>query len=93
VPLSWGDYRSGTDWALATLSDVNGYDEITPGEAMESTITLMGDKTTINVDRADFYDPMIRVTQDAQEKMDNSHQGNSVQAPIRFPVAEGCCFP
>lgn len=35
--------------------------------------------------------PMIEVTETAQEKIDNYLQENSVQAPIRIQVAEGCC--
>jgi len=34
---------------------------------------------------------MIEVTEEAQEKIDNYLQENSVQAPIRIQVAEGCC--
>ena len=34
---------------------------------------------------------MIEVTEKAQEKIDNYLQENSVQAPIRIQVAEGCC--
>ena len=34
---------------------------------------------------------MIEVTQKAQEKIDRYLQENSVQAPIRIQVAEGCC--
>jgi Fe-S cluster assembly iron-binding protein IscA len=36
-------------------------------------------------------DPMIEVTEKAQEKIDNYLQENSVQAPIRIQMAEGCC--
>ncbi|UCF82147.1 MAG: IscA/HesB family protein [Desulfobacteraceae bacterium] len=34
---------------------------------------------------------MIEVTEKAQEKIDNYLQENSVKAPIRIQVAEGCC--
>lgn len=34
---------------------------------------------------------MIEVTDKAQEKIDNYLRENSVQAPIRIQVAEGCC--
>ena len=34
---------------------------------------------------------MIEVTEKAQEKIDDYLQENSVQAPIRIQVAEGCC--
>jgi len=34
---------------------------------------------------------MIDVTEKAQGKIDNYLQENSVQAPIRIQVAEGCC--
>ena len=35
--------------------------------------------------------PKIEITEKAQEKKDNYLQENSVQAPIRIQVAEGCC--
>ena len=34
---------------------------------------------------------MIEVTEKAQAKIDNYLQENSVQAPVRIQVAEGCC--
>ena len=39
-------------------------DKIITGKAMESIITLMGDKITINVDRADFYETMLEAIAD-----------------------------
>jgi hypothetical protein len=39
-------------------------DKIITGKTMKSTITLMGDKITIDLERADFYDTMLEAIAD-----------------------------
>jgi hypothetical protein len=79
-----------------------GKDKIITGKAMKSTITLMGDKITINVDRGeDFYETMLeaiteRVFQllgpefDKQAYLEEVEQGRSaveIGQELAIPVS------
>ena len=48
--------KEGQTWAKG--------EEVIRSRAMKSTITRMGDKVTIDVDRADFYDTMLEAIAD-----------------------------